>query len=290
MNMSNRYDIAIVGTGPAGLSAAINAKIRNKNIILFGTRNLSNKVMKAPKVNNYLGLPKLTGEELKDTFLSHIDDMNIKITEERINNIYAMGKYFNLMANDKVYEASAVILATGVEFRAPLKGELEYLGRGVGYCATCDAPLYKGKKVTVIGYNEESIEETNFISEIVSEVNFVPMIKGDLNLKDNINIIKSRPISIEGDRKVKKVILDDGEIDTDGVFLLKDSIAPGQLVPGLEMEDQYIKVNRNMETNIKGLYAAGDIIGNPYQYIKAAGEGQVAALNAVSYLDELNNK
>lgn len=288
--MSNRYDIAIVGTGPAGLSAAINAKIRNKNIILFGTRNLSNKVMKAPKVNNYLGLPKLTGEELKDTFLSHIDDMNIKITEERINNIYAMGKYFNLMANDKVYEASAVILATGVEFRAPLKGELEYLGRGVGYCATCDAPLYKGKKVTVIGYNKESIEETNFISEIVSEVNFVPMIKGDLNLKDNINIIKSRPISIEGDRKVKKVILDDGEIDTDGVFLLKDSIAPGQLVPGLEMEDQYIKVNRNMETNIKGLYAAGDIIGKPYQYIKAAGEGQVAALNAVSYLDELNNK
>ena len=288
--MSNRYDIAIVGTGPAGLSAAINAKIRNKNIILFGTRNLSNKVMKAPKVNNYLGLPKLTGEELKDTFLSHIDDMNIKITEERINNIYAMGKYFNLMANDKVYEASAVILATGVEFRAPLKGELEYLGRGVGYCATCDAPLYKGKKVTVIGYNEESVEETNFISEIVSEVNFVPMIKGDLNLKDNINIIKSRPISIEGDRKGKKVILDDGEIDTDGVFLLKDSIAPGQLVPGLEMEDQYIKVNRNMETNIKGLYAAGDIIGKPYQYIKAAGEGQVAALNAVRYLDERNNK
>lgn len=290
MSMSNRYDIAIVGTGPAGLSAAINAKIRNKNIILFGTRNLSNKVMKAPKVNNYLGLPKVTGEELKDTFLSHIDDMNIKITEERINNIYAMGKYFNLMANDKVYEASTVILATGVEFRAPLKGELEYLGRGVGYCATCDAPLYRGKKVTVIGYNKESIEETNFISEIVSEVNFVPMIKGDLNLKDNINIIKSRPISIEGHRKVKKLVLDDGEIDTDGVFLLKDSIAPGQLVPGLEMEQQYIKVNRKMETNIKGLYAAGDIIGKPYQYIKSAGEGQVAALNAVSYLDELKNK
>ena len=137
--MSNRYDIAIVGTGPAGLSAAINAKIRNKNIILFGTRNLSNKVMKAPKINNYLGLPKVTGEELKDTFLNHIDDMNIEITEERINNIYAMGTYFNLMANDKIYEASTVILATGVEFTAPLKGELEYLGRGVGYCATCDA-------------------------------------------------------------------------------------------------------------------------------------------------------
>ena len=76
--MSNRYDIAIVGTGPAGLSAAINAKIRNKNIILFGTRDLSNKVVKAPKVNNYLGLPKLTGEGLKDAFLNHIDDMILK--------------------------------------------------------------------------------------------------------------------------------------------------------------------------------------------------------------------
>ncbi|MBU5316889.1 NAD(P)/FAD-dependent oxidoreductase [Clostridium bornimense] len=283
--MSNRYDIAIVGTGPAGLSAAINAKIRNKNIILFGTRNLSNKVMKAPKINNYLGLPKVTGEELKDTFLNHIDDMNIEITEERINNIYAMGTYFNLMANDKIYEASTVILATGVEFTAPLKGELEYLGRGVGYCATCDAPLYRGKKVTVIGYNKEAVEETNFISEIVSEVNFVPMIKGELNLKDNINVIKSKPRAIEGDRKVKKLILDDGEIDTDGVFLLKDSIAPGQLVPGLEMDNQYIKVNRKLETNIKGLYAAGDITGKPYQYMKAAGEGQVAALNAVAFLD-----
>ena len=283
--MSNRYDIAIVGTGPAGLSAAINAKIRNKNIILFGTRNLSNKVMKAPKINNYLGLPKVTGEELKDTFLNHIDDMNIEITEERINNIYAMGTYFNLMANDKIYEASTVILATGVEFTAPLKGELEYLGRGVGYCATCDAPLYRGKKVTVIGYNKEAVEETNFISEIVSEVNFVPMIKGELNLKDNINVIKSKPRAIEGDRKVKKLILDYGEIDTDGVFLLKDSIALGQLVPGLEMDNQYIKVNRKLETNIKGLYAAGDITGKPYQYMKAAGEGQVAALNAVAFLD-----
>ena len=146
-------------------------------------------------------------------------------------------------------------------------------------------PLYRGKKVTVIGYNKEAVEETNFISEIVSEVNFVPMIKGELNLKDNINVIKSKPRAIEGDRKVKKLILDDGEIDTDGVFLLKDSIAPGQLVPGLEMDNQYIKVNRKLETNIKGLYAAGDITGKPYQYMKAAGEGQVAALNAVAFLD-----
>lgn len=288
--MSNRYDIAIVGTGPAGLSAAINAKIRNKNIILFGTRNLSNKVMKAPKVNNYLGLPKLTGEELKDTFLSHIDDMNIKITEERINNIYAMGKYFNLMANDKVYEASAVILATGVEFRAPLKGELEYLGRGVGYCATCDAPLYKNKVVTIIGYNKEAEEEARYVSELASKLYYVPMYKGEYELNDSIEVIHDKPVEISGELKVNKLKLENAELETDAVFVLKDTISPGQLVPGLEIEDGHIKVDREMKTNIEGCFAAGDCVGKPYQYIKSAGEGNIAALSAVKHLDNLKIK
>ena len=118
-----RYDIAIVGSGPAGLSAAINGKIRNKNIIVFGTKELSGKVNKAPKINNYLGLPGLDGKALKEHFTEHIEKMGITITEERINNIYAMGDYFALMVNEKMYEASTVILATGVEFTRPIKGE-----------------------------------------------------------------------------------------------------------------------------------------------------------------------
>ena len=113
--MSERYDVAIVGSGPAGLSAAINCKIRNKNIILFGNENLSNKVSKAPKINNYLGLPGIKGEELKEAFKKHIDSMDISITPERINAIYAMGDYFALMVNEKMYEAKSVILATGME-------------------------------------------------------------------------------------------------------------------------------------------------------------------------------
>lgn len=283
--MNKRCDIAIVGSGPAGLSAAINARIRNKNIIVFGSKDLSNKVAKAPKINNYLGLPNITGEQLKESFIKHIEAMNIDITVERINNIYAMGEYFALMANEKTYEATSVILATGVEFTKPLPGELEYLGRGVGYCATCDAPLYKGKVVTVIGYNKESIEETNFIGEIVGKVYFIPMYKGEYKLNTNIEIIKSVPKEIKGTDKVNKLILNDTEISTDAIFILKDSISPSQLVPGLEMDEMHIKVNRKMETNLQGLYACGDITGKPYQYIKAAGEGQMAALNAVSFID-----
>ncbi|MBI6875386.1 NAD(P)/FAD-dependent oxidoreductase [Clostridium aciditolerans] len=280
-----RYDIAIVGSGPAGLSAAINARIRNKNIILFGSADFSNKLIKAPKVNNYLGFYDITGTELKAQFEKHMNVMDIGVTTERINNIYAMGDYFALMVNEKMYEAKSVIIATGMEYTKPLKGEEEFLGRGVGYCATCDAPLYKGKVVTIIGYNKDAEEEANYVSELTEKLYYVPMYNGNYNLRNNIETIKDRPLEIQGEDRVSKVILRNGELTTDGVFVLKDSVAPNQLVPGLAMENEHIKVDLNMKTNIQGCFAAGDCTGKPYQYMRAAGQGQVAALSAVSYLD-----
>ncbi len=257
------------------------------DIIVFGTKELSGKVNKAPKINNYLGLPGLDGKALKEHFTEHIEKMGITITEERINNIYAMGDYFALMVNEKMYEASTVILATGVEFTRPIKGEEQFLGRGVGYCATCDAPLYKNKIVAVVGYNHEAAEEANYVSELASKVYFVPMYNGEKDLNDNIEIIKEKPIEVAGENLVNRLIFKDKEVKVDGVFFLKDSIAPNQLMPGLEVEGGHIKVDRTMATNIKGCFAAGDIVGKPYQYIKGAGEGLVAALSAVSYLEKL---
>lgn len=286
--MGERYDIAIIGTGPAGLEAAINAKIRNKNIILFGSKELSPKLLKAPKVNNFLGFYNVTGKELKNQFAAHIKAMGIGIVNERINNVYSMGDYFALMVNDKIYEAKALILATGIEYTKPLKGEEELLGKGVGYCATCDAPLYKGKTVVVVGYNSESEEETNFVSELCGKTYFIPMYKGEYKLNSNVEVIKHKPVEIVGVDRVSKIILDQGEIITDGIFMLRDSVSPSQLVPGLEIEEGHIKVNRAMQTNIEGCYAAGDCTGKPYQYMKSAGEGLVAALGAVAYLDLLN--
>ena len=284
--MGERYDIAIIGTGPAGLEAAINAKIRNKNIIVFGSKELSPKLVKAAKVNNFLGFYNISGKELKNQFAAHIAAMGIGIVNERINNVYAMGDYFALMVNEKIYEAKAIILATGIEYTKPLKGEEEFLGKGVGYCATCDAPLYKGKTVVIVGYNSESEEETNYVSELSGKTYYIPMYEGEYNLNSNVEIIKNKPLEIVGEDVVTKVILDNGEITTDGIFMLRDSVSPSQLVPGLEIEEGHIKVDRNMKTNIEGCYAAGDCIGKPYQYIKAAGEGLVAALGAVSYLDK----
>jgi thioredoxin reductase (NADPH) len=288
--MFNRYDIAIVGSGPAGLSAAVNAKIRNKNIIVFGNSNFSNKLIKAPKINNYLGLFGISGSELKEKFKIHIDAMGINVVNEKINTIYAMGDYFSLMVNDKMYEATVVILAVGMENTKPLQGEEEFLGKGVGYCATCDAPLYKGKVVTIIGYNKEAEEEANYVSEIARKLYYIPMYRDKYILKDNIELVMDIPQSIIGDEYVSNLRLKNRNIATDGIFIMKDSLPPSQLVPGLEMENGHIKVARDMKTNIDGCYAAGDCIGRPYQYMKSAGEGQTAALNAVSYIDTLSQK
>lgn len=285
--MSERYDIAIVGSGPAGITAAINGKIRNKKIIIFGYNNLSKKLFLAPKIDNYVGFHGISGKELVGKFKEHLDQMDIQITYERVDNIYAMGEYYALMASGNMYEATTLILATGVQFGKPFKGESEFLGRGVGYCATCDAPLYKDKVVTIIGYNKESIEEANYVSELASKVYFIPMFKEEYNLKENIEVVKDKPVEIVGENQVKKLALQNIELETDGVFILRDSVSPDQLVPGLVVEEGHIKVNRNMETNLKGCYAAGDVVGKPYQYLKSMGEGQVAALHAVSYLDKL---
>lgn len=273
--MDTRYDIAIVGSGPAGLSAAINAKIRNKNIIVFGSSELSGKLIKAPKIDNYLGLPGITGIQLKDRFQQHVANMGINITYERINTIYAMGQYFGVAVNEKMYEASAVILATGIEYTKALKGEEEFLGRGVGYCATCDAPLYRGKVVTIIGYNKEAEAEANYVNELSKKTYYIPMYKESLNLSENIEVVRDKVVEISGGNKVEKVILKSKEIVTDGVFVLKDSIAPDKLVPGLIMENGHIKVDMDMKTNIEGCFAAGDCVGRPYQYMKAAGQGQI---------------
>lgn len=288
--MNERYDIAIIGSGPAGISAALNAKIRKKKFIIFGQKELSNKLTKAQEINNYLGFYGRSGTEIKDEFNNHLKAMNIEITEEKINNIYAMGDYFTLMVNEKMYDATSIILATGVNFGKPFKGEEEFLGKGVGYCATCDAPLYKNKIVTIIAYDKKEEAEVDFMASVASKVYYIPMYKEEVQIDSSVEVIIDVPIEILGDEKVNRLILKNREIDTDGIFVLRESISPGQLVPGLKMDGSHVEVDRRMKTNLSGCFAAGDIVGTPYQYIKSAGEGNIAALSAVSYIDGLKRK
>ena len=286
-----RYDIAIVGTGPAGVSAALTAKNRDKSILLIGRKDLSNKVIKSHKILNYPGLPDITGEELVLAMREHLAQMDIEITEEQVTNVYAMGDYFALQCAKEMYEASAVILATGVMPGKLLPGEEANLGRGVSYCATCDAALYKGKEATVLGYSQKEEDEAAFLSEVAARVYYVPVYKEEPEFAaSNIEVIRGVPKEIRRDDNKSVLVLNDREVVSDVVFVLRDSVSPGQLVPGLETEGAHIRVTRDMKTNIAGLFAAGDITGDPYQDAKAVGEGNTAAISAVKYLAELARK
>ena len=282
-----RYDIAIIGTGPAGLSAAITATIRNKSVLLLGSKDLSMKVTKAHAIQNYLGLPNVKGEDLGAAFQAHIDQMGISITEDRIQAAYNMGDYYALQGVTEIYEARALILATGMVPGKLLPGEQALLGRGVSYCATCDAPLYRQKRAAVIGYSEKEEHEAAFLAEVCREVTYFPMYRdfGKL-LPENVRVITDRPTEITESDGQRRVVTAAGSFDFDGVFILRDSISPGQLVPGLQIENNHVAVDRTMATNLPGCFACGDVVGLPYQYIKSAGEGNVAALSAAAFLDQ----
>ena len=280
-----RYDIAIIGTGPAGVSAALTAKNRNKSILLLGSRQMSEKVAKAHEIRNYPGLPFIRGEDMAAAFRNQLDQMEIPVTEKRIGAVYAMGDYFALQAGEEMLEAKTVILATGVVSAKTLPGEEALLGRGVSYCATCDAPLYRCRAAAVIGYSPREEAEAAFLNEVCSKVTYFPMYPEETDLPESVEVIREKPMEIRKAEGGLIVQTAEGEYSADGVFVLREAVAPAQLVPGLETDGAHVKVNRKMETNLPGVFACGDLTGTPYQYVKAAGEGNVAAISAAAYLD-----
>ncbi|MBR3645371.1 MAG: FAD-dependent oxidoreductase, partial [Lachnospiraceae bacterium] len=143
------YDVAIIGTGPAAVSAAINLKIHNKNIIMFGTKELSKKVQKSEQIINYPGITTINGAALNDRFMEHLTSMDINITEQMVTNINQMSDNFMLLGGNDVYDAKSILLCVGATSAKGFSGEDELLGKGVSYCATCDGFLYRNKKIAV---------------------------------------------------------------------------------------------------------------------------------------------
>lgn len=284
--LKNRYELAIIGCGPAGMAAALNAKIRKRDFIVMGSEFCSPKLSKAPRIDNWLGFPEIGGEELRQRFLNHLDEMEIPIVTFKVTNVYP-GPPFTLLGKDRSIEADAVILATGVSVSKLFPGEAELLGRGVGYCATCDGPLYKDKKVAILSYTKEGEDEANFMADICAKVYYIPYYNDLLHLDQRVEVKKSKVSGILGSQGVEFLKLEEEELAVDGVFIMRETLPAEQLISGLEMEEGAIKVNHKLETNIPGLFAAGDCTGQPYQLIKAAGEGGTAALHAVKYLDNV---
>ena len=285
-----RYDLVVLGCGPAGLSAAINATIRNKKVIVIGSDICSPPLYKAQKINNYLGIPESSGEELLQKFMNHAIMMNIEIISTKATMINEADDGYSILVGDDVVSTRALIIATGIPYRATLPREDLFLGKGLGYCATCDGPIYKDKDVLIIGHSNEAETEAKFMAEICSKVYYLPLYKVTEELDKKIEIVDAKPAAIVGTEYVEGLELKDGKIiKVEGIFVLGGETAPDRLVPGLEINNNHIAVNRNQETNLPGVFAAGDCTGPPYQVAKSVGEGQVAGLNASKYLTKLGN-
>lgn len=276
------YDIAIIGGGPAGVSAAVNAKILNKNFIWFGT--FSKKVARAEIIENFIGLPHVTGSELNWTFKNHLDGLGIAPIDKIITGVYDTGEGFTLLAGQEDFEARTVILCLGVEAAKPVDGEEEFLGRGVSYCATCDGNLYKGKTISVIAFDKRFEGEIEYLCSLAEKAYVTPLYKGYEIKADNAEIILKQPKKFVGDMRLKEVKFADLSVEVDGAFILRGATPPTALVHGLKIEGSRIVVDRMQRTNIMGVFAAGDCTGAPYQYAKAIGEGNVAVHAAVELL------
>ncbi|MCM1439074.1 MAG: NAD(P)/FAD-dependent oxidoreductase [Roseburia sp.] len=282
-------DCIIIGTGAAGVSAALTLKALNKNFIWLGNKELSLKIRGAEKIKNYAGLPSVSGGEMQSAFLTQIKAEGIAITEGKVNGVYPAEGGYSVMCGNTVYEAQTIILASGVEAVKPVKGEAEFLGRGVSYCAVCDGFLYKNKVIAVAIDSDEEESEVKLLGGYARTIHLFLLKKCRGTVGENIVNESGTIDEIKGDMRVRAVVSGGRELPVDGVFMLKQSVAADKLVHGLKAEGGHVCVNRALETNLAGVFAAGDITGRPYQYAKAVGEGNVAAYSVNAYLNAKGN-
>ena len=282
------YDCAVIGTGPAGLSAALNLKIHDKSFLWIGRKALSEKVTRAERISNYPGFIDASGDQLSAAFLAHAGAMGLEITEAMVNAIMPMGDRYALMAGADFYEAKTLILATGINQTGTLPGEADRVGQGVSYCATCDGGLYRGRTIAVVCGNARFEHEVEYLAGLAKKVYLFPGYKNPDIRAENVELMAAKPVAVEGSPRVTGLSLSDGEtLPVDGLFCLRDAIALNTLLPKLALEGGHIAVDRAMATNLPGCYAAGDCTGRPYQYAKAVGEGNVAAHSVLQYLGRL---
>ena len=262
------YDVLVIGGGPAGLSAAQNVRARGKTALVVSNPLEENPLWKAKEVDNYLGLPRLSGAELLTAFQRHAESSGAEFLEGRALSALRSGESWYVSVGNTMVQGKAVVLAAGVVRGKKLPGEAELLGRGVSYCATCDGMLYRGKRVAVLGWTPSAEKEAAFLEGIGCQVLYLD---------------KPRDCAIQGAEKVEAVTCGGVTEAVEAVFLLRPAMAPGDLFPGLETGGGFVAVDREMRTNLPGVFAAGDCTGGPLQVSKAVGEGLTAGQKAAAF-------
>ncbi len=273
-------DIAVIGAGPAGYSAAINARKREKSVVVIGQN--TGWLSRAESIENYPGLPGVSGAELLSRMAKQAQEMGAELRPGVVHQVVPMGESFALSLGADFLEARCIILCTGAKQPRLLPGEETLLGRGVSYCGTCDGMLYRDKNVAVVAQGPEAVQEANFLAGLCASVTYFG--QADEALDAHVVVRDEKPEAILGESRATGLRAGGEEIPFDGVFIFREAMALSALIPGLEMDGAFIRVDRQMRTNLPGVYAAGDCTGLPLQVAKAVGEGCTAALAAAQAL------
>lgn len=283
------YDVLVIGGGPAGLSAAVNVRIRGRSVLVVSNPPEENPLWRAERVDNYLGLPVRSGPELLTQMRRHAESAGVEFLTGKVLTSVRSGKLWYVSVGTEMYAASALVLAAGVARGKKFPGEAELLGRGVSYCATCDGMLYRGRAVTVVGRSKDAPQEANYLKSLGCQVVYVSP-QEPKGLDREIPFVRAGKLEVRGTDRVSALVADGAELPCEGVFILRDALAPTDLLPDLELRNGAIAVDREMATSLPGVFAAGDCTGGPLQVAKAVGEGHTAGLSAAEYVDRKRNE
>lgn len=284
------YDVIIIGKGPAGISAALYAKRANLNVLVIGKDG--GALEKTKEIDNYYGFTNtISGKELLINGINQAKRLNIFIETDEVVNIKFDGIYY-VETRNNTFEAKTLILATGTSRKKPLiKGVKEFEGRGISYCAICDAFFYRNKDVSILGSGDYALSEARTLLPIAKSVAILTNgeeLVQNRGFDEEKFIIQEKKIEeIIGSDSVNKVKFTDGtHIETQGVFIAIGVASSTDLAKkiGAVTKDNSIVVDENMATNVPGLYACGDCTGGLLQISKAVYEGTKAGLSAIKYL------
>lgn len=295
------YDLIIVGGGLAGITAAIYAARKEMNFIIISPE-FGGEIANTPYVENWPGEKHIGGMDLAQKYVEHMKSLNVNIVEDFVTEVKKEGDKFIVKTYEKTFESKTLIWATGSKYRElKVPGEERFKGRGVTYCSTCDGPLFKNKDVAVIGAGNNGLTSAIYMSNIANKVYLInknPSIKGDpilaekLLKNEKVEIIHNAKVKeIKGEKLVRSIIIatpnEERELEVEGVIVNVGYVPITEQIKDLVPLDPlgYVSVDQKKMTSTPGLFAAGDVVNNPYkQLVISAGDGCTAALGVFDYL------